>query len=300
MPYLGVKPADEFTSKDLNGKELILDEDADTTITADTDNQIDIRIAGADDFQFTANTFTAQSGSTIAAQALTATTGVFSSDVTGLTLNATGVTSAGDNAAVGYEEGEGLILTGQGTTNDITIKNDADTAVLEVATGQSDIEITGGNIVFGTASKGVYLGVTSATAANLLNDYEEGTFTATLVAAGGSGTIAYSSQVGRYIKIGSLCYVSIRLITTSIGSRSGNASIAGLPFTANAANSSEAHIGSAGGLAITAGTHVSGHCGNGSATITVYNWDATTGTSILQISEWSADGDAMLNMVYDI
>ena len=59
---------------DLNGTELILDADGDTSITADTDDQIDIKIAGADDFQFTANTFTAQSGSTIAAQALTATT----------------------------------------------------------------------------------------------------------------------------------------------------------------------------------------------------------------------------------
>ena len=59
---------------DVNGQELILDADADTSITADTDDQIDIKIAGADDFQFTANTFTAQSGSTIAAQALTATT----------------------------------------------------------------------------------------------------------------------------------------------------------------------------------------------------------------------------------
>ena len=74
MPYLGVTPAAEFTSKDLNGEQLILDADADKTITADTDDQIDIRIAGADDFQFTANSFTAQSGSTIAAQALTATT----------------------------------------------------------------------------------------------------------------------------------------------------------------------------------------------------------------------------------
>jgi len=59
---------------DLDGNELILDADADTSITADTDDQIDIRIAGADDFQFTANTFTAQAGSTIAAQALTTTT----------------------------------------------------------------------------------------------------------------------------------------------------------------------------------------------------------------------------------
>jgi len=58
---------------DLNGNELILDLDADTSITADTDDQIDIKIGGADDFRFTANTFTALSGSTIAAQALTAT-----------------------------------------------------------------------------------------------------------------------------------------------------------------------------------------------------------------------------------
>ena len=33
---------------DLNGTELILDADADTSITADTDDQIDIRVAGAD------------------------------------------------------------------------------------------------------------------------------------------------------------------------------------------------------------------------------------------------------------
>jgi len=53
------------TKVDLNGQELILDADADTSITADTNDQIDVRIAGADDFQFTANTFTAQSGSSI-------------------------------------------------------------------------------------------------------------------------------------------------------------------------------------------------------------------------------------------
>ena len=66
---------------DVNGTEVILDADGDTTITADTDDQIDIKIAGADDFQFTANTFTAQSGSTIAAQALTATTITTSSTI---------------------------------------------------------------------------------------------------------------------------------------------------------------------------------------------------------------------------
>jgi hypothetical protein len=51
---------------DMNGTEIILDADADTSITADTDNTIDIRIAGADDFQFTANTFTAAASSVVA------------------------------------------------------------------------------------------------------------------------------------------------------------------------------------------------------------------------------------------
>jgi len=53
-------------SLDLDGEKLILDANANTSITADTDDQIDIEIAGADDFQFTANTFTILSGSTIA------------------------------------------------------------------------------------------------------------------------------------------------------------------------------------------------------------------------------------------
>jgi len=50
---------------DLDGGSLTLDADGDTTITADTDDQIDIAIAGADDFRFTANTFTALSGSSV-------------------------------------------------------------------------------------------------------------------------------------------------------------------------------------------------------------------------------------------
>ena len=48
---------------DLNANELILDLDADTSLTADTDDQIDIKIAGADDFTFTANAFNVLTGS---------------------------------------------------------------------------------------------------------------------------------------------------------------------------------------------------------------------------------------------
>lgn len=63
------------TSFDMNGQKLILDADADTSITADTNDQIDIEIAGADDFQFTANDFTALSGSVISTNTINETTG---------------------------------------------------------------------------------------------------------------------------------------------------------------------------------------------------------------------------------
>jgi hypothetical protein len=55
------------------------------------------------------------------------------------TVEPAGDTAAGDDAAIGYTAAEGLILTGQGSTNDVTIKNDADTEVCGVPTGTDDL-----------------------------------------------------------------------------------------------------------------------------------------------------------------
>ena len=60
-------------------------------------------------------------------------------DISGATINADGDTSAGDNAAMGYTAAEGLILTGQGSTSDITFKNDADETVFSIPTGTDDV-----------------------------------------------------------------------------------------------------------------------------------------------------------------
>jgi hypothetical protein len=75
---------------------------------------------------------------------ITVTTSVTASGViTGATVEATGDTSAGDNAAMGYTATEGLILTGQGSTNDVTIKNDADAAVISIPTGTTGVTFAG-------------------------------------------------------------------------------------------------------------------------------------------------------------
>jgi hypothetical protein len=117
---------------DLNGTELILDADGDTSITADTDDQIDIKIAGADDFQFTANTFTAQSGSTIAGQAVTATTVVGS----GAAQFAT--------AGIGAAKDLGVGLHIKSADSGASVDGNADELVIE-GSGQSGITICSAN-----------------------------------------------------------------------------------------------------------------------------------------------------------
>ena len=60
-------------------------------------------------------------------------------EVTG-TVNPSGDTASGDAAAIGFTSTEGLILTGQGSTSDVVIKNDADTTVCFVPTGTDDLK----------------------------------------------------------------------------------------------------------------------------------------------------------------
>lgn len=86
------------------------------------------------------------------------------------------------------------------------------------------------NIVFSASGKGVHLGVTSATASNLQDDYEEGTFSATFSASG--ATIGQSVDKGTYTKIGNLVNVNIYVQCDGTVSLNSNAlSITGLPFT---------------------------------------------------------------------
>jgi len=69
--------------------------------------------------------------------------GGFSGTIAGATMEPTGDTAAGDNAAIGFTSAEGLILTGQGSTGDVTIKNDADALVAHVPTGTTGVTFAG-------------------------------------------------------------------------------------------------------------------------------------------------------------
>jgi hypothetical protein len=78
-------------------------------------------------------------------------------------------------------------------------------------------------------SGGVYLGGTGAD--NLLNDYEEGTWTPVLSKSTTAPSVTYTAQLGAYTKVGRLVFVSGRLAWSAISGGTGEFRIADLPFT---------------------------------------------------------------------
>jgi len=68
-------------------------------------------------------------------------------------------------------------------------------------------------------------------AANALDDYEEGTWTPAVVAATGSGSPTYSTQLGTYTKIGRQVTVVLTLVFQKNTMSGGFVRIDGLPFT---------------------------------------------------------------------
>jgi hypothetical protein len=62
---------------------------------------------------------------------------------TASTFEPDGDTALGDNAAIGYTSAEGIIITGQGSSTDVTIKNDADATVMSIATGTTQATFAG-------------------------------------------------------------------------------------------------------------------------------------------------------------
>jgi len=91
--------------------------------------------------------------------------------------------------------------------------------------------ISDGNLVIGTTGRGISFAIDSSAAgmtSELLDDYEEGTYTPTLTFA--SGSAAYSNQVGGYVKVGNLVHVYGLISCSSVNGTSGSVSLSGFPF----------------------------------------------------------------------
>jgi len=130
------------------------------------------------------------------------TTGV----ITGGTVEATTDTAAGDNAAIGYTSAEGLILTGQGSTSDVTIKNDADATVLSIPTGTTKVGIGLTNPAYPLDVYGV-LGIKSGESLSWKGDAQ---LSAAITGEGASPILKFWTSVNERMRIGAGGLVQIQ------------------------------------------------------------------------------------------
>jgi len=99
-----------------------------------------------------------------------------------------------------------------------------------------------GNFLPAATDHGIYLGVTSATASNLLDDYEEGDFQVTTTYAGsGSWGLNTSNDTLHYIKVGKLVHIMGQIKVNAYSGASGIGYI-DLPF-AQAAQTEDGDTG---------------------------------------------------------
>jgi hypothetical protein len=135
-------------------------------------------------------------------------------------------------------------------------------------------------------------------AANALDDYEEGTWTP-IISDGTNDATAGATNQGRYTKIGNRVYIDAFVETSSLGSVTGDIRITGFPFTSV---NSEAPGGGASCFAdrlnIAAGQILTCTVARNTAYAVPALWDAATGTTLMQASEWSSDGYALFAFTY--
>ena len=106
-----------------------------------------------------------------------------------------------------------------------------------------NLSIANGNLVMSTSGKGIdfsaVTGGTGTATGNVLNDYEEGTWTIGLTFGGGNTGLTTALNTGRYTKIGRQVTVCGRLELSNKGSSTGAAAITGLPFSIASGNDSQ-------------------------------------------------------------
>ena len=269
----GTVPSTLASKVDLNGVSdtLILDADADTTISADTDDQIDFKVGGTDILNITNSSSDAVISSMANDKDIIFKGQDGGSTITAFTLDM----SAGGEA----ELRNGLTLA------------DGD---LTVASGHG--------INFAAAAGGTYADA-SGMASELLDDYEEGTWTGTFRTDAGHYTMQSSYTTGFYTRIGNIVSVNAYLAGQSEGLDDAHSVlIDGLPYVADSANSGYQAIavGYANSLNSTAGQNIAGYTNKNTNQIQLTRFDLAGGTSSMTVGELTSDGEILFSCTYRV
>lgn len=148
-------------------------------------------------------------------------------------------------------------LFGVGTgaaAGDFGFYNSSDALVSLVLKSAGDVNVNAGNLVVGTAAKGIDFSANTHAAgmtSELLDWYEEGTFTPTVIGTTSAGTATYATQTGTYTRIGNRVLFQI-YVSYSSHTGTGDMRISGLPFAAASGDTLHSLSVWSNGLALTA------------------------------------------------
>ena len=135
-----------------------------------------------------------------------------------------------------------------------------------------------GNVSFPQSGAGIYLGVTAGNSANLLNDFEEGTWTPDIRNADNPNS--FSTEDGTYTKIGNRVCVTFRNDNGNTGG-GGSIQIRNLPF------SHDGHFSAVGLCAIAGGSESNKQynvTANSGTTFHVYNGGSIDSSTLTYIT----------------
>ena len=213
---------------------------------------------------------------------------------------------------------DGAMTIANNTNNRVVTATGADPASLN---GEANLTFDGtnltvaGNVIVG-AGKGIdfsaQTGITSTgtTASELLDHYEEGTFTpgisdSSLDAEGNDKSQNYLSngQVGRYVRIGRTVFIHGWVDLASHSMTGGDtANLVGLPFTSLTLTNYRAAlaIGEGGGMSINANATPGGRISSNTAYSAMFVWDSTAGITALTITKLGSSGNFSFTGQYEV
>jgi hypothetical protein len=163
-----------------------------------------------------------------------------------------------------------------------------------------DVTLSTGNLVIGTAGKGIDFSATSSGSgtmtSELLADYEEGTFVPLIIGTTTAGSGTYGNQVGRYTKVGNRVIFNLRL-TWSAHTGTGNMNVSGLPFTILSASDLGSVPIYADAITLTAANYMMARLENGSTQIVLRQ--TPTGTIGLSAVPLDTAGTLVISGQYE-
>jgi len=203
------------------------------------------------------------------------------------------------NSVIDASRITGVLPVVNGGTGVTTSTGTGNTVLSAAPTLSGDVNLSTGNLVIGTAGKGIDFTATSSGSgtmtSELLADYEEGTFTPA-VTYSGTNTPTYGTRLGRYTKIGRIVQIQILLSWNESGS-TGNLTVTGLPFTSvNVVTRAVPSFLSLGLLVVT--SSITGYVENNLTYITLMSND-NTGT-VITATNTDNDQDVYITVTYEV